>query len=155
MYIFGGCTSTSSTFNDLWKLDLTRRKWVRPLTMGTYPTPKACASMVCFKGKLILFGGWSFPSPYPLHQVGTPPEASMNFFDLKICFQAYTLFNELHEYCIETNRWTAINTVTSPPSIAGHSATIHGTRMVVFGGMQKVSPSNFERYSASKINIGS
>jgi F-box protein 42 len=69
MYIFGGCTSTSSTFNDLWKLDLTRRKWVRPLTMGTYPTPKACASMVCFKGKLILFGGWSFPSPYPLHQV--------------------------------------------------------------------------------------
>ncbi|XP_059475817.1 F-box only protein 42-like [Neocloeon triangulifer] len=127
MYIFGGCTSTSSTYNDLWKLDLTRRHWVRPLTMGTYPTPKACASMVCYKGKLILYGGWSFPSPYPLHQ------------------EAYTLFNELHEYCIETNRWTAINTVTSPPSVAGHSATIHGSKMVVFGGMRKNSPSNFER----------
>ncbi|CAB3373826.1 Hypothetical predicted protein [Cloeon dipterum] len=126
MYIFGGCTSTSSTYNDLWKLDLTKRLWVRPLTMGTYPTPKACASMVCYKGKLILYGGWSFPSPYPLHQ-------------------AYTLFNELHEYCIDTNRWTALNTMTAPPSIAGHSATIHGSKMVVFGGMQKVSQSNFER----------
>jgi F-box protein 42 len=69
MYVFGGCTSSCSTFNDLWRLDLTRRVWVRPLTMGTYPSPKACASLVCYKESLVLFGGWSHPSPYPLHQV--------------------------------------------------------------------------------------
>jgi len=36
---------------------------------GTYPTPKACASLVAYKDTLILFGGWSHPTPYPLHQV--------------------------------------------------------------------------------------
>ena len=25
MYVFGGCTSASTTFNDLWRLDLTNR----------------------------------------------------------------------------------------------------------------------------------
>ena len=69
MYVFGGCTSTSTTFNDLWRLDLNKRQWIRPLTMGTYPSPKACASLVCYKDALILFGGWTHPSPYPLHQV--------------------------------------------------------------------------------------
>ena len=37
MFVFGGCTSTSSTFNDLWQLDLATRIWRRPLAMGTYP----------------------------------------------------------------------------------------------------------------------
>lgn len=69
MYVFGGCTCTSTTFNDFWKLDLSTRKWVRLLTMGTYPTPKACATLVYYEGTLVLFGGWTHPSPYPLHQV--------------------------------------------------------------------------------------
>lgn len=34
MYIFGGCTSTNTTFNDLWRFDLGTRHWVRPLAMG-------------------------------------------------------------------------------------------------------------------------
>lgn len=34
MYIFGGCTSTNTTFNDLWRFDLMDRKWVRPLAIG-------------------------------------------------------------------------------------------------------------------------
>lgn len=125
MYIFGGCTSTNTTFNDLWRFDLMDRKWVRPLAigntnynrnhyyrgttvstsqsilivaftkfsrilsqcvlcsyfkiqfilydlcnfLGTYPSPKACASLVAYKDNLVLFGGWSHPTPYPLHQV--------------------------------------------------------------------------------------
>ena len=69
MYVFGGCTCTSTTFNDFWKLDLSTRKWVRLLTMGTYPAPKACATLVYYEGTLVLFGGWTHPSPYPLHQV--------------------------------------------------------------------------------------
>ena len=35
MFVFGGCT----TFNDLWKLDLTSRTWHRPLAGGTPTTP--------------------------------------------------------------------------------------------------------------------
>ena len=69
MYVFGGCTSTSATFNDLWRLDLNKRQWVRQLTIGTYPSPKACASMVIYKDTLVVFGGWTLPSPYPPYQV--------------------------------------------------------------------------------------
>jgi F-box protein 42 len=35
MYVFGGCSSTSTTFNDLWRFDLATQQWVRPLAMGT------------------------------------------------------------------------------------------------------------------------
>jgi hypothetical protein len=34
MYVFGGCTSPSTTFNDLWRFDLTPKQWIRPLAMG-------------------------------------------------------------------------------------------------------------------------
>ena len=69
LYVFGGCTSTCTTFNDLWTLDLTTRIWSRPVTTGSYPSPKASASMINYNNNLILFGGWTHPSPYPLHQV--------------------------------------------------------------------------------------
>nr|CAD7396579.1 unnamed protein product [Timema cristinae] len=118
MYIFGGCTSTSTTFNDLWSLNLNERCWLRPLTMGNYPTPKACATLVSYQDKLFLFGGWSHPSPYPI-------------------FQAWKLFNELHVYNIESKRWSSMVHSTEPPAMAGHSATIQGHLMVVFGGLHK------------------
>nr|CAD7590731.1 unnamed protein product [Timema genevievae] len=118
MYVFGGCTSTSTTFNDLWSLNLNERCWLRPLTMGNYPTPKACATLVSYQDKLFLFGGWSHPSPYPI-------------------FQAWKLFNELHVYNIESKRWSSMVHSTEPPAMAGHSATIQGHLMVVFGGLHK------------------
>lgn len=52
MYVFGGCTCNMTTFNDLWKLDLSTRQWIRLLTQGSYPSPKACSSMVCYKDTL-------------------------------------------------------------------------------------------------------
>lgn len=119
MYVFGGCTCTSTTFNDFWKLDLSTRKWVRLLTMGTYPTPKACATLVYYEGTLVLFGGWTHPSPYPLHQ-------------------AWRTFSEMHVYDIESNRWFNVSSfsATVPPAMAGHSATVHRNIMVIFGGLQ-------------------
>eukprot|EP00092_Neocalanus_flemingeri_P014613 GFUD01015764.1.p1 GENE.GFUD01015764.1~~GFUD01015764.1.p1 ORF type:complete len:698 (+),score=94.25 GFUD01015764.1:142-2235(+) len=120
MYIFGGCTSTSSTFNDLWELNLSTRSWRRPLSMGAYPSPKACASMVLHEDMLILFGGWTHPSLYPLHQ-------------------SWKLFSELHIYYIKENRWAFISAEPAerPPAMAGHSATVHRGTMVVFGGLHK------------------
>lgn len=69
MYVFGGCTSTNTTFNDLWKLNLSTRMWVRPLPTGCYPSPKACATLVRYKDSLVLYGGWTQSSSSPLHQV--------------------------------------------------------------------------------------
>ena len=120
LYVFGGCTSTSTTFNDLWKLDTTSRTWSRPLATGAYPSPKACATLVKSRpGELMLFGGWSHPSPYPLHQ-------------------SWRLFNEHHSYDINTMRWNLISPEgLKPPTMAGHSASVHQSKMVIFGGLQK------------------
>ena len=121
MFVFGGCTSTSSTFNDLWELNLSNRTWRRPLSTGTYPSPKACASLVLHNNTLILFGGWTHPSLYPLHQ-------------------SWKLFSELHIYHIKESRWALMSSDTEvlhPPAMAGHSATVHQQRMIVFGGLQK------------------
>lgn len=60
MYIFGGGSTTSTTFNDLWRFDLSKRQWIRLQSVGTYPSPKACSTMVYYKEKLILFGGWRY-----------------------------------------------------------------------------------------------
>ena len=48
----------------VWKM-----KYIHLLLTGTYPSPKACASLVVYKESLILFGGWSHPTPYTFHQV--------------------------------------------------------------------------------------
>lgn len=118
MFIFGGGSANSTTFNDLWKFDLSRRQWVRPLAVGTYPSPKACASMVCYQNQLIVFGGWRHPSEYPP-------------------YQPWRLFDELHVYNIKDNSWTKVKPMDGPPPMTGHSASIHRNVMIVFGGYQR------------------
>uniref|UniRef100_A0A4W5QMX6 F-box protein 42 n=1 Tax=Hucho hucho TaxID=62062 RepID=A0A4W5QMX6_9TELE len=117
MYVFGGCTQSScnAAFNDLWRLDLNSKEWIRPLASGSYPSPKAGATLVMYKDLLVLFGGWTRPSPYPLHQ----PE---RFFD------------EIHTYSPSKNWWNCIVTTHGPPPMAGHSSSVIGSTMVVFGG---------------------
>ncbi|KAF4093488.1 hypothetical protein AMELA_G00002650 [Ameiurus melas] len=117
MYVFGGCTQSScnAAFNDLWRLDLNSKEWIRPLASGSYPSPKAGATLVMFKDLLVLFGGWTRPSPYPLHQ----PE---RFFD------------EIHTYSPSKNWWNCIVTTHGPPPMAGHSSSVINNTMVVFGG---------------------
>ncbi|EDW60221.1 F-box only protein 42 [Drosophila virilis] len=117
MYVFGGGSSSDTTFNDLWRFDLTHMRWSRPLATGTYPSPKGSASMVAWRDKLVLFGGWRYPS---LH----PP------------YQPWCLFDELHYYDLPKDRWLARNSLPCPPPMAGHSASVHGNSMIVFGGYQ-------------------
>ncbi|XP_020637696.3 F-box only protein 42 [Pogona vitticeps] len=117
MYVFGGCTQSScnAAFNDLWRLDLNSKEWIRPLASGSYPSPKAGATLVVYKDLLVLFGGWTRPSPYPLHQ----PE---RFFD------------EIHTYSPSKNWWNCVVTTHGPPPMAGHSSCVVQDKMVVFGG---------------------
>lgn len=116
MYIFGGCSFSSTTFNDLWRLDLSTHHWHRLPTSGSYPSPKACASIIPYKFNLILFGGLSQPSPYPLHQ-------------------SWRVFNELHIFNTTKSSWTVVLPYSHPPPLAFHSVTMHDTFMVVFGGV--------------------
>jgi len=99
----------------MWRFDLNSRTWSRCLASGQYPSPKALASFVRYKDNLVLFGGWSHPAPYPL-------------------MQPWRIFDELHIYNFSTNRWSQIVTAYSPHPSAGHSASIHKDKMIVFGG---------------------
>lgn len=112
MWIFGG-SSLTGAFNDLWGFDLSKREWFHPKSTGNYPNPKACCSLVQYKNQLILFGGW---------RQGTAPH------------QPHILFNELHIYDLAEHRWTIKNFTYGPSPIAAHSATVHGSKMIVFGG---------------------
>ncbi|XP_049880127.1 F-box only protein 42 [Pectinophora gossypiella] len=125
MYIFGGCTTNATSFNDLWRFDLSVRQWVRPLATGTYPVPKAYTSMVHYKDCLIVFGGWTYPS-------------------LSQYYQNVTMFNELHFYCVSTNKWMLINASNAPPPMAGHSACMNGDEMIVFGGLVMSAAQNYQ-----------
>lgn len=69
---------------------------------------------------IVLFGGWTYPPLYPLHQ-------------------SCHLFNELHIYDILANRWICVNTINTPPPTAGHSVSVHKQWMIVFGGLQRSS----------------
>ncbi|KAG4078474.1 hypothetical protein HA402_009186 [Bradysia odoriphaga] len=120
MYIFGGGSSTSTTFNDLWRFDLSKREWTRFQSVGRYPSPKACSTMVYHKEKLILFGGWRHPPSYPP-------------------YQSWRLFDELHVYDLKENRWSLMTPLEGPPPMTGHSATIHQNEMIVFGGHQQTA----------------
>lgn len=152
LYVFGGCTtgSTSSnnfrtqanlctTFNDLWQLSLNDKTWSKPLTSGSYPPPKACASMVSYKNKLYLFAGWTHCSAYPLNQ-------------------DWKLFNDLHEFDLNENKWTLVKPTghnasdqsISPPPLAGHSASVIGDRMIVYGGLLYSQGSNFNPICVNK-----
>lgn len=132
MYIFGGCTTNATSFNDLWRFDLSRRQWIRPLATGTYPVPKAYTTMVDYKDCLIVFGGWTYPS-------------------LSQYYQNVTMFNDIHFYCIKTNKWILINTTNPPPPMAGHSACIKGDEMVVFGGLIMSAAQNFQIQCSNDI----
>ncbi|KAM9107837.1 F-box only protein 42 isoform 2-T2 [Megaptera novaeangliae] len=143
MYVFGGCTQSScnAAFNDLWRLDLNSKEWIRPLASGSYPSPKAGATLVVYKDLLVLFGGWTRPSPYPLHQ----PE---RFFD------------EIHTYSPSKNWWNCIVTTHGPPPMAGHSSCVIDDKMIVFGGSlgsrqmsNDVWVLDLEQWAWSKPNI--
>jgi len=92
-----------------------------PLRDALFPL-QACAVMLLHPNEqsLLLFGGWTHPSIYPLHQ-------------------SWRLFNELHVYDVEQSRWTQVVPTDGlkPPAMAGHSATIHNDMMVVVGGLHK------------------
>ncbi len=92
LYVFGGCTSSSTTFNDLWRFELATQQWIRPLALGWHTVinisfnismfsidPSMCPVNMYFP-KIVIYGGssWSgsisgFPKlfwPYSAIRIG-------------------------------------------------------------------------------------
>ncbi|VDK46606.1 unnamed protein product [Anisakis simplex] len=124
MFVFGGCTSTYTAFNDLWTFDLTWHTWSRVVvSRAPFPSPKALATLLPYGDNLLLYGGFSKSSPNPIHQTST-------------------FYNELHLYSADKNQWIEIITENSAPKLASHSASIVGDSMIVFGGSMGNCSSN-------------
>lgn len=119
LFIFGGLSGTSTSYNDLWIFDLNNKTWSRPSTSGSYPSPKAAASLLSYQNKsLILYGGYSHPYSYPFNQ-------QVNFFD------------ELHIYSMNKDTYMCSQILFSQdaPKLAGHTASIiDNNKMILFGG---------------------
>ena len=137
MYIFGGSiseTRNSSTFNDLYKLDLSTYTWQKVKTDGLLPAPRECCTMVGYKqkptphlyktipykGKLIVFGGWCRP-PTEIERI----RIGARFFD------------DTQVFDVNTSKWTRLNSETYPTARAGHSASVIGNKKIIFGGSQR------------------
>lgn len=116
LYVFGGSTKERNLFNDLWNFCLSTRTWLRPKTVGVYPSPKARASLLVYNKKLILFGGQS------LRRRAFGDESSK-------------LFSDVYEYDISRKTWAMVPPVSQGPSVSAHAACISGHRMIVFGGL--------------------
>lgn len=132
MYIFGGCNSGKTTFNDMWTFDLSQRQWIRPISSGNYPPPKACCSLVSYKDKLILFGGWTHSSSNRIHD-------------------SWKLFNHIHEFDTKTSRWSLIEVMSDCPPMAGHKACIYGNEMIVFGGLQSLENAPYNYLASNDV----
>lgn len=115
LYIFGGLSGTSTSYNDLWLFNLSQKTWCRPLCNGSFPSPKAAATLVSYDKKILLYGGYSHPYSY-LHQ-------QVAFFD------------EMHIFCTITSQWNQVHFFQEAPKLAGHTASIlNNFKMIFFGG---------------------
>ena len=125
MYIFGGCSSSNTAFNDLFQLDLRQRKWYRPVTTGRPPAPKECVTMVNYGTKIIIFGGWCQPSRLGVNMTA----------------RFYNDVFVLNTLSMNWSRPSTANRSASrqpmPCERAGHAACVVGDMMVVFGGAQR------------------
>lgn len=118
MYIFGGCTTERTFFNDIWKFSLSTRLWSRPVSSGSYPPPKSKASMLFYNNQLLIYGGHTLIR----HSFGR---------------EQWALFNHLHAYDLASNSWTLMKTVNRGPKSAAHSASIVNDSIVLFGGLRE------------------
>lgn len=128
MYVFGGCFSELTIYNDLWKFDLKSKIWTRIIATGALPLPRLCPSFTLYKmfdeesGStrmcIVLFGGTLIS------------RGSQN--EVKLC-------DQVHRYDIEENRWTLLE-VSSGFSLAScnHSAVIIGDQLIIHGGHRRV-----------------
>ena len=122
MYVYGGCSSSNTAFNDLYLLDLREGRWMRPRTSGSPPPPKECATVVVYDDRdIVIFGGWCQPAR-------TGINSAAKFFDDLYIFNAIS------------QSWSSPPVNLNGPrpcKRAGHGACAIGHKMVVFGGAQR------------------
>ncbi|PIK48441.1 hypothetical protein BSL78_14689 [Apostichopus japonicus] len=111
VYVFGGSKNVR-WYNDLFVLDVTKNKWSLIETTGKAPT-RAYHTSTLFRGELFVFGG-IYPNP------NLEPDSCSN--DLYI-------FSSVNKSWYEPLVFGS-----KPKARSGHSATLLGDKLVIFGG---------------------
>lgn len=123
MYVFGGCSSSNTAFNDIYELDLIHYKWTKLRLSGISPPPKECVSMVVHNNRIVLFGGWC-----PSARAGIVSNAKFH--------------NNVNILDVPSLTWRSPFKATDWPQPferAGHAACVVQDQMIVFGGAQRLT----------------
>lgn len=111
LYVYGG-SKNKRWFSDVNILDLQTNTWSAVKAVGSAPT-RAYHSCSFFNGELLVFGG-VYPNPDP---------------------QPDSCSNELYIFNADAKNWyKPLITGTPPNPKSGHSASLLGGRLVLFGG---------------------
>ncbi|KAJ5074720.1 kelch domain-containing protein [Anaeramoeba ignava] len=117
IYVFGGSSGFSYT-NSISKLDLKTNRWERIKAKGKLPRARSHLCSTVYENKMIIFGGWD------------------NWNNLR--------FNEVHSFDFKTLEWEVLEPKDkySIPGLAGPTAHLFGSKLVVFGGnyLEKNTP---------------
>ena len=114
MLVFGGFVDGGERTNDLWTYSFAQNTWTLLKPKGLLPKARASHSAVIRGNTMIIFGG---------------------------CDLDNEKLNDLWIYDLLSNTWQEIQTdpVNSPLPRSGHSASMAGERMMVFGGIFEVT----------------
>ncbi|CAD5117591.1 DgyrCDS6349 [Dimorphilus gyrociliatus] len=114
IYVFGGCTTHSTAFNDLWRLDLSNAKWSRLSQTGKSqcPLPKAGPTLTFYSKNLILCGGYKV-----LSNETTKSEMKCE--------------SDIHFYDLNTSTWIKPENVANEVLTLGHGACCIGNQLYV------------------------
>jgi len=169
MYVYGGWNGTEY-FGDTWWFD-TSALYLKPYTnwsrsfSNANPPPRNSHSAVAFGGQLVIFGGFS-------HNTSQGSVFCTNPLDDCV------YYNDVWIYSPYADKWTQLMpSGVKPPARWGHSASVIGENMYIFGGTnaagatlndlwaynfpygvwQKLSPSGSTpgaRYAHTQVTIG-
>jgi len=130
--VFGGTAINKESglpeyFNDFRELDTETMEWAKPRTTGEYPKGRFGQSLSCFGSKIYVFGGWSGG--------GRNTEVK----DVSDSVKEAQYFNalECQSMVWENPKFWGY----PPPATYGHTCTVVGNNLFLFGGWDGNQPS--------------
>jgi hypothetical protein len=117
LVLFGGAGGNNIVYNDVYVFSVNCGEWQRISCSGSIPPPRSGHSATLIGNRMFIFGG------------GDPSTG---------------LWNDLYALKLETFTWEFYPTFgfVCPSPRAGHSATVSGRKLVVFGGGDSVQVFN-------------
>ncbi|OEH79529.1 kelch repeat protein [Cyclospora cayetanensis] len=135
LFLFGGYDG-HRCFNDIEILDLETLAWIQPKVSGEKPLPRNAHSMAVVESRLFLFGGHSGSKHLTdLHIFDTPSLTWFKASLLRLFFFKPSGSEKREEGGggVEIGGEPQLSG-SVPPGLRGHSATLVGSKMFLFGG---------------------